>query len=877
MWCGRRSFTSAGALSPHLAPADSPGGGETADLGAADAWDRFIVPADYKNFFLDPSDRPPYPNGDDWETVYRRKLESFMGLSGNGLMLVHGSEHAPSTRMRDDDRDTCHSPLLTTVGHMLDSSESAVALSPSYHQQLVHEHEHDHDHNDADSTQAWYDQRKTSYLHPSSPARSCFNGLLLNQSVNFSANSGKFSSSGAAALGAETRDGCHTPLLHSRDGGSGTAMHVSGGGCVSANRTPYQERAYSPVTPHDSTNTPRAYPQMGDTHWMSPMTNHRTPLHGSRVGDATRSVSFTPRVASVACKASAFSSASPPRLRTPVVHEGDLSSPAPSGQVSSVGVSMKGSPLLRRSVLYSQHSTPRRQAKTWERAFKADGLSFYDAQRNPSFNTLCWGYVGIVVALHPSVYLWRGPNERQELYNTHGTHAVVTSVTSSRSPTEVGDVYIAFALSSGSIVVDRYHVCDCAINNGEAPATLDGTLCRREGRIVLEDHSRHVSTLQVVEHMLYAGSMSGLLTLHNLRDCFAAQQAPRDHGARTQSYSRCTALNCVRIGAPIYRLEVSPDGERIAVGTNDSLFVLQSNSLASDEEMKRRTILTKATQPVRAFCWWAFPYNSHASSSVDSSRGSGNTGVNSSNSRSAFFQTMLIYGVEADGSFLYVYSVGERRNKAMYRLQGPVLGIVSSGSSNEILVSINPHSADRTRIDRSNTESDILIDGSAVFNDDNGHGALAVSADDWPHSYDSMSDEGEISSVVYVDRHQPISTHGAVASNSSMVGGHRESSFTPLRRRQTFVTEAVLRRPPLPVPPHTGGGKMCLLHLFQLKDKGETLEWQSGYPGLPAGSLFMALSPDDTLLVTAAPDMTLRLWRPLQVRVVSHSGPCQFR
>ncbi|ESL10040.1 hypothetical protein TRSC58_02232 [Trypanosoma rangeli SC58] len=90
-------------------------------------------------------------------------------------------------------------------------------------------------------------------------------------------------------------------------------------------------------------------------------------------------------------------------------------------------------------------------------------------------------------------------------------------------------------------------------------------------------------------------------------------------------------------------------------------------------------------------------------------------------------------------------------------------------------------------------------------------------------------------------------------------------------------TEAPLALPHMRAPPSESTEGAKLLQLFQLKDGGATLERLGGVVGLKVASLYMALSPDGTLLSTSGSELKLRIWRDFKARLPDRGAQCDFR
>ncbi|SCU72287.1 uncharacterized protein TEOVI_000386300 [Trypanosoma equiperdum] len=874
MWQPRHGHGSQPAPSPCSFTTEGCTVGSSTDVSPRTAEDRFIGVADYKEFLRDPLAVLQHNSKDLTEARYRRTLESCMGLTGTGHMLSHGGDYFRLTRSREGDPDGSFSPAHGIVDSTLTLSSqpfsltSALISAPSSppsrgrHPPILQERERcfvdSEGMRQRSETSRMSLTRHSSLMgSPSSTPTRRFGGVM-------SSNAGFAPAPLMGVLPADHREGCHTPVRPPRESavtpatvpvrGMGylhSTTHCSTFSVGSTISVPPMEGPHSPIVHRESRSaTPRASSLCGDAHRMTPVTTLRTPVLGPRQ-----------------------SVADPPVLRTPVVHESDLAcTPAFSAQMSGFGASVKGSPLLRRGALYSQHPTPRRQVETYEKVLDAHGLPSCDSQGHSNFSPLCWGYAGAVIALQNRVYVWHGPDRTQLIFEAPQTCGVVSAVASSRQATDSGDVYIAYGMENGWIVVSRCPVWgDVAplprCGSGEGPGRRGDVMFARAVQVVIRDHTNHVSTLQVVGHTLYAGSMAGTLTLHNLCDWsvewYTALHLPPGSGSWKP---QCV----VNVGAPIYRLEVTPDEEHIAVGTNNSLLLYQTSRMGPDDRSKRRTIWANAPHPVRAFCWWGFPFSDFSSVASDGHRGK----------HGSFFQSVLLYGGGADGSVLSVYSVGSRSEKAAHPLAAPILGIVSSETSDEILISLAPAgSGQNTVVALRQSPANGGHLGTAE-NDGDGSGFVASGVWDTP---DNSSDEEDTRYVTYVDRHHPfggVGANGGTTNNTTATSGSNYSaSNTTASVTPNTVTSRVDGFPPLPtVGQSRAPVKVAeLLQMYQLKEDGEVLERLSGYGGLRDGPIYLALSPDNTQLATAGPESMIRMWRAFQTKAPSHADPCQFR
>ncbi|CCD17034.1 unnamed protein product [Trypanosoma congolense IL3000] len=838
--------------------------GPSTDVSPRTAEDRFIGVVDHKEFLRDSRDLLRNPSGGDTEARYRRKLELCMGLTGTGHMLFHGDSHVLSSCARETDAEHTFSPLrgAASDGILRPSRPSpwnfSTPLPPTpLPTDVKHWRPTAEDERclaDTDGLGGRLDLPRGNYTRSSSPARS----LLSTPTTTLCSTAGVVPIPLMTTLCADRHEGCHTPVRPSRDAASAPSMGnvTSTASAASTYSTAVVDGPHSPNIYRESRSaTPRALSQGGDNQRMTPVTALRTPVLGPRVpGESVGVLTATPK-----------------QLRTPVLRESDiLCSPACGGQISGIGTSLKSSPFLRRSALYSQHATPRRQVETFERVLNAEGLALCDSQGNPNFNPLCWGHGGAVIALQHSVFLWQGPERIRKLFEATPP-CTVSAVASSRWPTEGSYVYTAYGLTNGWVVVSRCLVWDDAMSL--AAAGSSETLCGQRDVVwdhavntAIRDLSGHVSTLQIIGHSLYAGTMGGIVTVHNLHDRSAVWCEPPDLPSGRSSWKPQLSVN---VGAPIYRLEVTPDGEHIAVGTNSSLLLYQTSRMGPEGRAKRRIIWTNAPHPVKAFCWRAFSSSTAAAAATERHLAK----VGNSN---GLVQSILLYGGGADGSVLSVYSLGNRCNKATHRLSAPILGIISSEISEEIVVSFAPSGEDRSGFTGQRHSPSSV--GNVAMGDNEGEAGVFNNSGLWAIE-DMSSDEETTRQVLYVDRHHPFSNAGSNGRSSSANGGSGINATAIIGANPSTAGGRIEGFPPLPTASILRGpGKgVELLQAFQLRDEGESIERLNDYVGLRDGSPYVVLSPDNSLMATAGDELRVRIWRAFQTKPSSHVDPCQFR
>ncbi|KEG11783.1 hypothetical protein DQ04_02281010 [Trypanosoma grayi] len=835
------------SFSPYCSPSTEGGTGESPiDANFAHiptVEDRFIGIADYKEFLHNPLDGYMHSAASATEARYRRTLETQMGLGGSGgLMFFRGSDRA--SRLVGHDDHGSSEPLAIwscTPSRAEDSAETSEHQGSQQQKQSIY----------MDSVMGPYGVREEPQTPPSSPVRS----RLECRYPRVASHNGNGSSASSPKLmpvmHAKSLEGCHTPLPMPR---AFTASTPDG---------------RSPGATCDVHTTPGSRSLRGDALWTSPAATTaglRTPVHGSRCNDVAGGYKSSPKPGGLTM----LISAAPPQLCTPVRHENDLLSVSVrSAQTGNVGVSQNASPVPRRSALYSQHMTSRRPAETCDRVLNAEGISLCDAKGRPNFSPLCWGYLGAVIALHQGVYLWQGPDKVRTLIDGVQPHGLVSAVASSRHLTEGGDVYMAVGFINGLVVVNKYHVDGGASTGSSDQAIVNDSVFSQAMQTSFVDHSSHISTLQVMGHHLYIGCMDGILTVRNLRDKSVVWRLTECHEQIDSVFDPSDGTDCqVNVGAPIYKLEVTPDGQHIAVGTEDSLFLYQVNRLGPGSGTKRRVIFSGATRPVRAFSWWTFPSSPlcDPGANVHSSPNHANW--------SGFSQTMLLYAGDADGTVLSAYSVGGRCEKATCRLSAPILGIISSEISDEILVSLDDSNAVEGGGGGGGGTSAASVTtwstGGALHGDNDGDRGNGLRDSSDSVLYDLSSDEEDSPHVLYVDRHNPPSGGGGVG----LAGLPGQAS----RRFLQFVEGPRTRtRPPRFSPPGGSTQEVELLQLFRLKDGGSVLEKQSGFLRLQSSSAYMALSPDNSLLSTTGSEKKMRIWRAFNVRAPQSVVQCDLR
>ncbi|RNF05120.1 hypothetical protein TraAM80_04850 [Trypanosoma rangeli] len=809
--------------------------------------DRFIGIVDSKKFLHNPYNACTHSAGCEAEARYRKTLESQMGLDGGGLMLFETNEHAPNfTRPEvDGGGNQLLPPSYVSRGEIM--TEPCEGPQPSMRNADLL----------TDAEEEPHDGFRTP---PSTPVKNRVGGVGLRFPSHHRATSAISLLTPASTVQLESWDGCVTPLKVSKNCGMRNQESRSfgiEGGCRSS--------------------SPYSCTQGGDTHRTTPILNGAGVAslgYGSRGSEVINAVATSPHPG----RNTMLHSAASPQLRTPVRNENHLlHTPTPGAHIGNATVSQSASPVSRRSVLYSQHVTPHRKLEKCYRVLAAEGLSLCDYQGRPNFSPLSLGYMGAIVALQQSVYLWQESGGTHLLYRTSTEFILVTAVSSSRRPTEEGDLYLAVGMSDGTIVVLKYHVGDgdSIVSNG-VQSTPFGTIAGKRNQTFFKGSMSHVSTVHVVGHGLYSGCMDGTLTVRNLRDgsvvWYSCTEVERD----LFSYTLFQADYSVAVGAPIYKLEVTPDGEHIAVGTTDSLFVYQTNSMGPGNRTRCRVVFSGASKPVRAFCWWALPFNSLNDYAAEAHHSP------SSGSNFDFLHSILIYGGGRDGSVLSAYCVGSRSHKATYCLSAPILAIVSSETSEEIIVSVDIPGSEVGYVRHLEERGPApATHGNANVNAYDVNGDRLENFNDWGFS-DSSGEEEALPHVSYVAQHHPIAfsqqTHHRI--NGKCAGGIALGSASAQASRLLYGVEAT--ETPLALPhmrplhsESTEGGK--LLQLFQLKDGGATLERLGGVVGLKVASLYMALSPDGSLLSTAGSELKLRIWRDFKARLPDRGAQCDFR
>ncbi|RNF25333.1 uncharacterized protein Tco025E_02356 [Trypanosoma conorhini] len=810
--------------------------------------DRFIGIADSKKFLHDPHDTCTHAADSGAEARYRRTLASKMGLGGGGLMQFDNKEHASKFPRLELDGGGSHLVPPGPMNREAKTPEKGGRPQPSMRNAdfLTQTDEEPHD---------------GFHTPPSTPVKNRIDGVRIRFQSYHGTTSAVSSPMPASTAHLDVGDDCRTPPGLSRKCGMRS-----------------QELRTSAVEVSPSIGSPYNWTQRGDAHWTTPVRNSvgvASLGYGPRGSDAVGAVTTSPNPG----RNANFHSASSPQLRTPVRNENHiLQAESPGGHTGNVAALQGVSPVSRRSVFYSHHVAQHLKLKRCCRVLAAEGLSLCDSQGRPTFSPLSWGYMGAVVALQRSVYLWQESVEACLLFETPAGSTLVTAVTSSRRPTEVGDLYLAIGMSDGAIVVLKYHVGDGVSIGWSGSQTMPpGVMAEERNQTFFKGSMSHVSTLHVVGHVLYSGCMDGTLTVRNLRDgsvSWHTSTEVMDRGLFT--YKSFPVEYSVTIGAPIYKVEVAPDGEHIAVGTTDSLFVYQTNSMGPGNRTRCRVVFSGASQPVRAFCWWTLPFNTSNDSAVETHH------IPSSGGKFDFLHSVLIYGGGSDGSVLSAYCVGSRCHKAMYCLPAPILAIVSSDTSEEIIVSVDASDVEVGHVRHAEeSEAAPATDGSVNINVYDANDSRLGNFNSWGFS-DSSGEEEEIHHVSYVDRHDPIwftqqshhrihgSRAGGIASGNASVQGHH-----------LFLgMEAAGAPPALPhmrSPPSDSTEGVSLLQLFRLKDGGASFERLGGLCGLNIASLYMALSPDGSLLSTAGSELKLRIWRDCKSRSPERVAQCAFR
>ncbi|ORC91560.1 uncharacterized protein TM35_000051560 [Trypanosoma theileri] len=882
--------------------------------------DRFIGVANYREFLHDPQHLHIHSTDSLTELRYRKTLESRMGLGGGGLMFFHVNDNVNNPLYRDTEYTEGYVICHDALNPMEDSAEiDNQHIQPqSQQRQQQHYPEELGDQHIVGSTMMMMmnDLQDGFHTPPSSPMRRCREYPLIESTKvleNTTINSPINPMMGARS---EVRDGYHTPLPHSR------VMGVT---------TPVSR---SPGTYGETNSTPGDRSFRGDNNWRTPIPltattttttitgGFPTPIYGSKCNDTTSNYTATPNPG----RPTSALLVPSPQLRTPVKHENDLlGTPSTGVHGNNVSLSLNGSPVPRRSVLYSRHTTPRRRTETCHCVLNAEGLSLTDVKGRPNFSPLCWGYLGAIIALTNSVYLWREQKGAVTLFLAPPPFGFVSAVSASRHPTDTDDVYTAIGLTTGMTVIIRHHVESVGLTRETRRFSEVDFSFEKSERAVFRDYASHISTLQILGHQLYSGFMNGIFTVRNLRDgSLLWQISPFSQSIEKPSnYSRIP--DCVvDVGAPIYKAEVTPDGEHIAVGTSDSLFVYHSSCIGRENRKKRRVVLTNSNRPVRAFCWWGFPYNCVGNAAMDfhststttttttattpitSSSSSSSTVPNASGStingsgRQCFLQTVLIYSGGVDGSILSVYSVGGRSDKATCRFSAPILSILSSETSEEILVSLdtpNVEAAGGVHTNNTHHINNTIVNTEEAPLGDTGGDGLRVD-NNW-NSYDPSSDDESPQQVLYVDQHHPVDTmarnsrndqyhpHGGGNRQFHTLSGLRFAFGTDMITPTTITTTTTTTntntnttaRPPMPRLDASRGstqGKELLL-ILRLKNGGDTLERLNGFTGTLKASQYMALSPDNSLLFTTGSEMKMRLWRAFKARTTENVAQCEMR
>ncbi|ESS69613.1 hypothetical protein TCDM_01601 [Trypanosoma cruzi Dm28c] len=847
----QKKSTSSLLPSTYSASTDGWANGLSADTSFANpkaVEDRFIGIVDYKEFLHNPPDMCAHAAGSVAEARYRKTLESRMGLGGSGLMLFHAGDLAPNFPRLDLNGGDYYpfSAGCAYRGDGITTMDGQLQL-PSFNADLM--------------TEVAQEPNDGFCTPPSTPIKNSIEGVQISFPSSQRTASTFSSPKPTFTAHVQLNNGCHTPLAVSKNWGMGN-----------------QETRSSGMNGGFISGSPYSYSQRCDTHRTTPVLSTNgfpSPLRGSRSGDVVSTLATSPHPG----RNATLHSCASPQLRTPVRHENDLlCTPTQGGHGGNITVSQGASPVSRRSVLYSQHATPRRQGETCDRVLSAEGLSVCDGQGRPNFTPLSWGHMGVVVALQRSVYLWQESGKTYFLFETPTAATLVSAVASSMRPTEMGDVFLAVGMNNGFITVLKYYVGGGdSIGCDASQFTPTGILLEKTTQSSFMGTFSHVSTLYLVGHFLFSGCMDGILTVRNLRDGSVIWHSS---GAFAQidlsSYASRLADYSVDVGAPIYKIEATPDGEHIAVGTNDSLFVYQTNCMGPENRTRRRVVFSGAPRPVRAFCWWSFPFSSSNGRAVDAHHGSGG------GSRFDFLHTVLLYGGGSDGSVLSVYFVGSRCHKTKYRMSAPILGIVSSEASEEIFVSLDIAGGEVENV--SNAEEigvPPVVDGNVHRVADNITVGGFGGPDDWASSGSSSEEEG-LPHAPSVGQHLPIGVSGRGGHNrmnGNGAGGMTLGLSPALARRFIHRMEATRARPPLPhmtlFRESTQGAG--LLQLFQLKDGGARLERLSGFVGPHIASLYMALSPDNSLLATAGSEMKLRIWRAFKLKSPVSGVRCELR